>query len=966
MTQKHNPFKFLDSYTKDDRDIFFGRDREIEELYARIFESKILLLYGISGTGKSSLINCGVANKFNDSDWLPINIRRGNNINESLAIELSKNILTEVSTKKKPSSKKLIQSVYLDHFKPIYLIFDQFEEIFIFGDKQERTDFIESVKSICSLQTPCKFIFSIREEYLAGVTEFEETIPEILSNRFRLEKMTRNNAKQAIEGPCRVSSIDIEDGFSDKLIEKLSSGKTDVELTYLQVYLDKAYRLSLSINSESTIVLTNSILEKLGDTKDLLGSFLEEQIAHLDDPDTGLTLLKSFVSVKGTKRQNTENEIIDFAKTLGKNLQPDTIRPLILKFINLRILREKDENNRYELRHDSLAEKIYEKITLVEKDLLEVRQFIEDAFKNYQKRTILLRADDLKYIAPYEDKLYLNDELNKFIAKSKNEILKTKRRNQYILIGTAAAIIIILSFFTFWAFKEKNNALAQQRMAEVQKNKAILAKEEAEKARHEAEESKKMAENNEQLAIRSKNAAESAKKEALIAKENVVQEKNRAEHLAMIAQEQTKKTEIQKNIANQQKDKAETAEQKTKQLSLLSLAQNLSMKSALLDKTPELMGLLAVQAFNINLNNGGKPDDPFIFEGLSKAYSTLDHSKHSVFTGSPTESKALIETGNEIGSVDLDGQIRLWNYEGTFRNSLKLAYPSAISFIGCNPSGNLIITGHDNFTVCVWNIYNNIKKRPENKILKGHNGLIHAIGLTLDEKFLATAGKDSSIIVWDVQSKIPTIIQKIKTTSAVKSIVFCGKDTLIFAQENGRIILHDIKKSENKIIYSSHAEKPLCLAWNPIKKVLLAGCSNGLILSFQLNQPNTQQSVKFAVHVSGIYQIVFNKDFSLVATSCWDQSIKIYNYHMFFELSNTAGMTKELKNTNCRARTLFFNKENKLIGAMSDKSIRVWETSSLKLSAMICDLLKRDMTKTEWDELIGQDIPYKKTCEKKP
>jgi len=25
-----SPFKFLDSYTKDDREIFFGRDREIE------------------------------------------------------------------------------------------------------------------------------------------------------------------------------------------------------------------------------------------------------------------------------------------------------------------------------------------------------------------------------------------------------------------------------------------------------------------------------------------------------------------------------------------------------------------------------------------------------------------------------------------------------------------------------------------------------------------------------------------------------------------------------------------------------------------------------------------------------------------------------------------------------------------------------------------------------------------------
>src|SRR5512137_755078 len=79
-----SPFKFLDSYTKDDREIFFGRDREIEELYHRVFESKIMLVYGVSGTGKSSLIHCGLANKFSETDWLPLVIRRGGNMIDSL------------------------------------------------------------------------------------------------------------------------------------------------------------------------------------------------------------------------------------------------------------------------------------------------------------------------------------------------------------------------------------------------------------------------------------------------------------------------------------------------------------------------------------------------------------------------------------------------------------------------------------------------------------------------------------------------------------------------------------------------------------------------------------------------------------------------------------------------------------------------------------------------------------------
>ncbi|MBU0763237.1 MAG: ATP-binding protein, partial [Bacteroidetes bacterium] len=272
-----SPFKFLDSFLKEDKAIFFGRERETEELYQKIFESKILLVYGISGTGKTSLINCGLANKFNDSDWLPVSVRRGGDINESLLKAIGKHLVTEVGSGKsavgsdasanqlpatdyrlptdepdRPKNaipphpvkplRKLLKNLYLDHFKPIYLIFDQFEELFIFGTEAEKDEFVQTIKKIVESDLQVKFLFVIREEYLAGVTEFERHIPEILENRIRIEKMRRTNAVQCIEGPCRVAGIAVEEGFSDALLDKLSPGSAEVELTYLQVFLDKIYR----------------------------------------------------------------------------------------------------------------------------------------------------------------------------------------------------------------------------------------------------------------------------------------------------------------------------------------------------------------------------------------------------------------------------------------------------------------------------------------------------------------------------------------------------------------------------------------------------------------------------------------------------------------------------------------------------------------------------------------------------
>ncbi len=479
-----NPFKFLDSYTKEDRDIFFGRDREIEEMYQKVFESKILLVYGISGTGKTSLINCGLANKFEDSDWLPVNVRRGRNILDSLERELGKVALTTIKTPSPPNSRgysplaggelpvrvvKVLQSIYLDHFKPIYLIFDQLEELFIFGDREEREEFIQIVKAVVDSDVQCRFIFSIREEYLAGVTEFEAVIPDFLTNRMRIEKMTSKNAIQVIEGPCKVQNIEVEEGFPQALLQKLNPDSNEVELTYLQVFLDKIYRLSTmnysaeGTNDDSPLkrgakggVFTIPLLDQVGDVSDLLGSFLEEQISDLDDPGTGLTILKSFVSIKGTKRQITEEEIIDFSRTLGKPVDKETLTGLIQQFINLRILRDKDESGRYELRHDSLAAKIYEKITLVEKEILEVRQFIENAYNNYLQRKLLLSQEDLNYLAPYEDKLFLSKTLQEFVNASKADYLAKRRAFRRITsISTAGFILIAIAIGYYYIMKSQ-------------------------------------------------------------------------------------------------------------------------------------------------------------------------------------------------------------------------------------------------------------------------------------------------------------------------------------------------------------------------------------------------------------------------------------------------------------------------------------------------------------------------------
>jgi hypothetical protein len=63
-----SPYKRLDYYREDDHALFFGRNLEIEQLSARIHAHRLVLFYGASGTGKTSMLQAGVIPRLKHSD----------------------------------------------------------------------------------------------------------------------------------------------------------------------------------------------------------------------------------------------------------------------------------------------------------------------------------------------------------------------------------------------------------------------------------------------------------------------------------------------------------------------------------------------------------------------------------------------------------------------------------------------------------------------------------------------------------------------------------------------------------------------------------------------------------------------------------------------------------------------------------------------------------------------------------
>lgn len=479
---KKYPFKFLESYNNKDTDIFFGRDQEIKALYEMVFQSSILLVYGASGTGKTSLIQCGLAGKFKSYDWLALTVRRGNNINISLERVLNDAGGNQAGEEEETNGGKMltgiskqIRNVYLNNFKPIYLIFDQFEELYILGNKDEQDKFILAVKELLTLEQPVKLIISIREEYLGYLYDFERAVPQLLRKKLRVEPMNIDKVTDVLVGinNHKNSNVHIKDDeiatITEGIFNRLKGAKKSltIQLPYLQVFLDKLYlEITNDESREQDALITNDTLVGMGDIGDVLRDFLESQVKSISDKkstagnivstDTIWKILSPFSTLEGTKQPILLKELLEQLK--GKeNITKTLVKECVSEeFAQRRILNPTDTTEQYELTHDTLAKTIAERRTDEDIALLEIRRLIKNQVATNANAREYFTEKQLNFIEPQRARLAnLSKEEEEWIEKSRRKVATEKiqkeksQRKQLKRARIVAGIILLLAIGAF-------------------------------------------------------------------------------------------------------------------------------------------------------------------------------------------------------------------------------------------------------------------------------------------------------------------------------------------------------------------------------------------------------------------------------------------------------------------------------------------------------------------------------------
>jgi WD40 repeat protein len=397
-----SPYKGLTPFEDSELDVrfFFGRERERELIEANLMASRLTVLYGETGVGKSSVLRAGVAHHLRALAERTLRARgepgmavvvfdawRDDPL-AGLRAAVAEAVTQALGGSLQPPDEDLPLVEALRMWSTvlagdIYVVLDQAEEYFLYHptDESEHSFAVEFPAVVNTPDLRANFLLAIREDALAKLDVFKARIPNVLGNYLRLEHLDPPAARAAIVEPIRAynalvpadDAVEIEPTLVEAVLEQVVAGKVDVgqsgrgavatadatvriETAYLQLVM---YRLWDEERTAGSRVLRLETLHRLGGAEQIVRDHVDEALTELtaQEKDLAARMLDHLVTPSGAK---IAHEVVDLAEYAGA---PEAdVLPVLAKLGEERILRSVSGNGRrgsgYEIYHDVLAEPV--------------------------------------------------------------------------------------------------------------------------------------------------------------------------------------------------------------------------------------------------------------------------------------------------------------------------------------------------------------------------------------------------------------------------------------------------------------------------------------------------------------------------------------------------------------------------------------------------------------------------------
>lgn len=330
-----NPFKGLEAFQQRDASFFFGRDDLIQKAITRLKKVGFLSVVGASGSGKSSLVRAGVIpalrkGALKGSANSPYLIMMpGDKPLEAMASRLSPlfpegiDVTAEMLEKDPQALIPLINESLMDDEAQIYLIIDQFEEIFTRAPEGQRVRFLGLLTQFATEAAfRIRVILTMRSDFFGNLSSYPQIIPYFEQDHLLIVgKMTTANLLRAMTDPAKAVGLKYEAGLVDQILEDL--GDEPGSLPLLQYCLQELFK------RRDKIYLTRKAYEDIGGVKRALAQHAEAIYSSLSESQQELTrrvMLRLVEVSEGGEptRRKVSREEIQF-----KDIKPEAIDAII-------------------------------------------------------------------------------------------------------------------------------------------------------------------------------------------------------------------------------------------------------------------------------------------------------------------------------------------------------------------------------------------------------------------------------------------------------------------------------------------------------------------------------------------------------------------------------------------------------------------------------------------------------------
>ncbi|MEE4198375.1 MAG: hypothetical protein V2I54_12080 [Bacteroidales bacterium] len=1008
-----NPFPGLRPFRIEESHLFFGREGQSEEILSKLSGNKFVAVIGASGSGKSSLIYCGLIPILHggfigeiSSQWEVIKTRPGNAPIENLACAFSG--ITENSDEEshlikqkinasilRSSSNGLIEVLHQNYDlekQNILIVIDQFEELFRYkSSRKDQSAYNESEAFVKLLITahqspnlPVYIVLTMRSDFIGECSQFHELTELINDSNYLVPQMTRDDFRKAIEGPVAVGGATADEQLVQQLLNEVSDNPD--QLPILQHALMRTWNYWME-HSDPGLPITLSDYEAIGKMEKALSEHANEAFDELSEDEKWIcesmfkTITEKGSDNRGIRHPTSIKDIASIARVTENEVIKvvEPFRDPGRSFLTPSHEIELDKNSIIDLSHESLM-RIWNKLRIwVDEEWNAVQMYLRlsEAAEMFQLgKTGLWRPPDLQLALNWREKqnptldwakrynpafertmVYLNTSDKEYKAEEENKIKLQKRQLRRskifaIVLGTAAIISLGLTIYSqdlvvkverekAEAEKQRGIAIEQQKIAE---EKSILAQEKEKEAlerKEEADKQRQLAVAKEREALQNFKIAEQQREIALRREKEATQQRSLAERNAEEAQRQTME--------------AEKARQEALRRRMLSIAQSMAVKSQQIADNIQLKALVAYQAYLFNQKYQGPTHNPDVYLGLYYALKGIKGQTFNALNGhsGSVMDIAFIPHSNTMFTTGGDGKILQWDISDAAKSYSPVIENSyGKRSLAVSSDGKWLIAATDNSGILIFDLTNSVGLSKE---LAGHESIVSTIEIAPNNQFFLSASNDKTIRKWDMNNFTSEVF--LQSESKINALAISpDSKTVAVGTQDGKINIYNLSNNEKP-------EKILSASESAITAVKFDKSCNWLVVGNTKGDVMIWNTGFFALidnlegHKSRIYDIDFNPENNLMATSSLDGTVRIW------DCTNLNNQPIELRDHESWVLSISFSPDGKNLVTSSNQRERllIWPAKAELIAPEVKKCIERNFTPEEWEAFVAKDIKYEKT-----